>query len=444
MIAPADSEHRPAVGRGPAPPGTAGGPPVSPFLWATGIEDTFIAAPWQRTRRVMDEYELTDHYAQWAGDLELIRELGVSAARYGLPWYRINPAPQHWAWDWADRVLERMFALDINPIIDLVHYGTPLWLERAFLDPDYAARVAEFAAKIADRYRGRVRWFTPMNEPRITAWYCGYLGWWPPYARGWRGYVAVMLAVCRGIAETASALRAVDGDVVLVHVDATDLYRTDAPELAADAAHRQHLVFLALDLLSGRVDEEHPLHAWLLAQRATAGDLEWFAEHRTPLDVIGLNMYPMFTLKHIERTDRGRRLRMRYAGGEMLETLADMYWQRYQVPLMITETASLGSVRRRRAWLDASVAAVRSVRSRGVPLIGYTWWPLFSLVAWAYRQSTRPLERYWLRMGLWDVDPRPGQGLRRVRTSLVDAYRELVAAGDAAVGPLAQSHRAAG
>src|SRR5690606_27443603 len=90
-----------------------------------------------------------------------------------------------------------------------------------------------------------------------------------------------------------------------------------------------------------------------------------------------------------------------------------------------------------RRWLEMSVAAVRRARGRGVPLVGYTWWPLFSLVAWSYRQGTRPLERYWLHMGLWDIDPRPGAGLRRVRTPLVDAYQALVAGGDAAVGPLA-------
>jgi beta-glucosidase/6-phospho-beta-glucosidase/beta-galactosidase len=417
---------------------------LSPFLWATGIEDTFIAAPWHRTRRVMDEYELTDHYSQWATDLELMRELGVSAARYGLPWYRIQPAPARWSWEWADGVLGRMAELGIEPIIDLVHYGTPGWMERGFLAPDYPARVAEFASRLAERYRGGIRWFTPMNEPRITSWYCGFLGWWPPYARGWRGFAAVMLAACRGVVETEAALRAADRDVVILHVDATDLYRADDPALAPEAAHRQQLVFLALDLVSGRVDEAHPLFGWLLAQGIGRESLEWFRTHAVALDLVGLNMYPMFTVKRVERVRGRRRMRMYYGSGAMVETLAAMYFARYRRPMVITETASLGSIRRRRAWLDESVAAVRALRGRGVPVVGYTWWPLYSLVAWSYRQSTQPLERYWLRMGLWDIDPRRGQGLRRVPTPLVDAYRELVAAGDGAVGPLAAPGAATG
>jgi hypothetical protein len=147
-------------------------------------------------------------------------------------------------------------------------------------------------------------------------------------------------------------------------------------------------------------------------------------------------MYPMFTMKRILRRGRGQRIRRVYASGQLVEELAALYWRRFRRPLMISETAALGSVRRRRKWLADSVAAVRNVRAEGLPLIGYTWWPLFSLVAWSYRQSTRPAaDRYWLRMGLWDVDP--GPGLRRIRTAVADDFRALAAAGRAAAGPLA-------
>ena len=59
------------------------------FVWATGIEDTFITAPWPKTGRTLDEYELTEHYERWHADLGLMSEIGVSAARYGIPWHRI-------------------------------------------------------------------------------------------------------------------------------------------------------------------------------------------------------------------------------------------------------------------------------------------------------------------------------------------------------------------
>ncbi|HUR59499.1 MAG TPA: glycoside hydrolase family 1 protein, partial [Opitutaceae bacterium] len=42
------------------------------FIWATGIEDTFIADPWPATGRRLDEYELTLHYRRWRADLDLM------------------------------------------------------------------------------------------------------------------------------------------------------------------------------------------------------------------------------------------------------------------------------------------------------------------------------------------------------------------------------------
>ena len=68
-------------------------------------------------------------------------------------------------------------------------------------------------------------------------------------------------------------------------------------------------------------------------------------------------------------------------------------------------------------------------------MIGYTWWPLFALVTWGYREGKKSPDEYLKQMGLWDLEPGP-RGLERVRTPLVDRYRELVAGGAEFVGPL--------
>jgi beta-glucosidase/6-phospho-beta-glucosidase/beta-galactosidase len=403
------------------------------FLWCTGIEDTFITAPSPKTGRTLDEYELTDHYGRWRSDLELMSQLGVRCARYGIPWHRINPRAGVWEWRWADEPLEKLLELGIAPIVDLVHYGLPPWIENAFLNPDYPKYVAEYASRVAERFKGRIHAYTPLNEPRITAWYCGKIGWWPPFRHGWRGYVAVTRGVCRGIVSTVEALRAVDPEILPVHVDATDLYRTSDPELEAESRHRQELVFLALDLISGRVKQQHPLYDWLVRHDFTPTDLEWFQTHAVPLPLIGINLYPMFTNKVLSRTRTGRlRIAMRYADGALIEQLGALYWERYHSPLFISETASTGSVDRRQRWLDDSIEAVRRVRSRGVPLIGYTWWPLFALVTWAYRQGHHPPQYYLKQMGLWDLD----SSLERVSTPLVANFRRLVDGGCTAVGAL--------
>ena len=133
------------------------------FLWCTGIEDTFITAPFPKTGRILDEYELTGHYARWQSDMQLMAQLEVPAARYGIPWHRINPRPGVWEWRWADEPLEKMLELGIAPIVDLVHYGLPPWIENAFLNPDYPRFVAEYASRVAERFRNRIHAYTPLN-----------------------------------------------------------------------------------------------------------------------------------------------------------------------------------------------------------------------------------------------------------------------------------------
>ena len=405
------------------------------FQWSAGIEDTFITAPSPKTGRTLDEYQLTEHYDRWRSDIDLFSELGLRSVRYGIPWHRISPAAGVWDFDWTDRALDHLLELGIQPVVDLVHYGLPSWIEGAYLHPRFDEIMAEYSCKVAERYRGRIHTYTPLNEPRITAWYCGKLGWWPPGLRGWPGFFRVMLSVCRGIVRSVRAMREVDEDIVHAHVDATDLYEAVSPELIDDAQRRQEVVFLALDLISGRIQPGHLLHGWMLKQGIPTRELEWFEEHAIELDVIGINLYPMFSEKRLLRTSSGTRIRMRYASAHIVERLADLYWQRYRRPIFISETASEGSARKRLAWLNDSVDAVRHVRARGVPLFGYTWWPLFALITWGYREGKKEPAEYIKQMGLWDLVPKDGS-LERVRTILVDRYAELVAGGSSAVSAL--------
>src|SRR5919197_2258264 len=173
------------------------------FLWATGIEDTFITDPDPQTGRTLDEYELTQHYRFWREDLDRVAELGVRALRYGSPWPTIEPAPGRFDWAWTDRVLDYITArLGIIPIVDLMHYGTPRWLDGASLPPDYPQRVEAYVRAYLERYGGLSRYYTPLNEPSINARYCGLLGIWPPRRRGWTAYVRVMLQLCCGAVAT--------------------------------------------------------------------------------------------------------------------------------------------------------------------------------------------------------------------------------------------------
>lgn len=402
------------------------------FWWSTGIEDTFVSAPWGAEKRTLDEYELTRHYTYWREDLALMASLGIKAARYGIPWYRINPAPGRWDWSWADRPLERLLELGVEPIVDLVHYGTPSWLDGALTDPDFPERVADYAFRVAERFRGRIFAYTPLNEPRITAWYAGRLGWWPPYLKSLRGFVAVLTSVCRAMALTIQAVRSVHPSNIIVHADGADVFGTDDPKLQFEVDRRQRIVFLPLDLLLGRVGEDHRLYEWLLSQGANFKDLQWHQTSPVAPDIVGLNFYPMFSNKAVVRSGAGTRVRSKRGSAGLVRDAIVPHWERYGLPIMITETADRGSVRRREKWLVDSVEAVRRLRAEGVPVIGYTWWPMISHIAWAFRQGNKDIADYVEKMGLWDLDAKAD--FERVHTPLVDRYKAIVAGGSPRAG----------
>lgn len=70
--------------------------------------------------------------------------------------------------------------------------------------------------------------------------------------------------------------------------------------------------------------------------------------------------------------------------------------------------------------------AVDELRSQGMNLIGYTWWSLFDMMYWVYRDEDYPSEKYLAQMGLWDLEKDDRNSFKRVRTEAVDTFRKLV------------------
>ncbi|HEV2473567.1 MAG TPA: hypothetical protein VGS41_12915, partial [Chthonomonadales bacterium] len=177
----------------------------------------------------------------------------------------------------------------------------------------------------------------------------------------------------------------------------------------------------------GMVQPNSPLFELLTRYGLSHDILDRFLDRPVQPDVIGINMYPMFSKKHLSRTSSGRLLvRIKRCGAETFAEIARMYAQRYRLPLMCAETAAIG--RARVPWIGESVKKVRELRGQGTPIIGYTYWPLFSLVAWAYQRGHAPLEDYLLHMGLWNLVPGRSGTLQRQATPAVQAYQSQILA----------------
>ena len=396
-----------------------------------GVEDTFV--PQSRPgERAIDEYELTEHYARFADDFTLAAGVGAEFLRWGAPWYRVEPEPGRWDWSWTDRALAAMQECGIRPVVDLVHYGTPLWLEREFASADYPRRVAEYAAGFAERYADVAVDYTPLNEPAVHALFSGEYGYWPPYLTGPDGFTTIAVNLARGIVLTQRAVADVLGDrATFVHVDAAMEFVGDdtAPEHRAEADRMRMQVHLVEDLVTGGVGTGHPGVPQLRAAGVSDDDLAWFAASAVRPDVMGVNYYPRISTERYEPgvTHTGGFADPRPPvdlGGEGLRRALVGYADRYGAPVMVSETCVTSSVADRVRWLDESVEVVERLRAEGVLVVGYTWWPLFDMYEWTWRHSDSPRRDHLLTMGLFDLVETP-DGLARRRNAVADRFENL-------------------
>lgn len=404
--------------------------------FGVGIENTFV--PQERPgERAIDEYELTEHYAQIDTDLALAADVGADFMRWGIPWHRVSPEPGVWDWGWCDRAIARFAELGIRPIIDLLHYGTPTWVEGEFAHPDYPQIVAEYATRVAERYADTVTDYTPVNEPMLHSLFSGEYGYWPPYRRGVDGLVEVAGAIARGFVLTQRGIADVLGErATFVHVDASMRYvgDVDAPEHRATAFRYRHQAFLVEDLVTGHVDAAHPLVPMLRAGGMDDSRLDWFRAHAVAPDVMGVNYYPRHSTEVFESG-------VHHAGGfadprptrddgtDGLREMLTTYAERYGAPVMLAETCVTDDVATRIRWMDASVQTVEDLRAGGLPVVGYTWWPLFDMYEWTYRHSDLPRAAHLLSMGLHDLVESPA-GLRRVRNAVADRFTHFAHLGE--------------
>jgi beta-glucosidase/6-phospho-beta-glucosidase/beta-galactosidase len=377
------------------------------------------------------------HYEHWREDIALARDVGMSALRWGVPWYRVEPHHGKFDWSWTDQVLPYMVEeMGITPIIDLMHYGCPLWLRREFANARYPRAVGDYAAAFARRYKGLVRWYTPLNEPIINSLMCGKRGLWPPYLRGENGYIRMMLQLVRGIFNTVEAIKEIDPDSVMVHVEATGLSRAARQDLEVLAIEERRRGFLCYDLLTGRVTHEHPLFPWLVYNGASPNDLSHIASRAIRLDVIGMNFYPLWSTQELHLDKRGRlAYRPTDPEGSGFAKLIEEYYDRYKVPIIITETSAHLSDETRSRWLEQSLSAIKALRGQGVPVHGYTWFPLFTMVDWRYRFGQGPVEDYYIELGLYTLSREAGEP-RWLPTPLVAEMRDCINNPEQSIGHL--------
>jgi beta-glucosidase/6-phospho-beta-glucosidase/beta-galactosidase len=332
-----------------------------------GFESTHLPA--YRT----DLVEVTRHAEYWRTDLDDLLAAGVRCLRYPLRWPRIEPEPGRFDWSETDRVLEHLRAADAVPIVDLVHHTSyPDWLPDGFRDPGFGPALVRYAEAVAQRYPWLPA-YTLFNEPFATLHLAGCEGLWPPYDRGIAGFVRLARSVLPAISEAAACWAELLPHARHVWVDTAEHHAgTPACQDYADFANdRRHLV---LDLMTGHdLDPGRPY----LAEFVRAGGEPLLELPPCRVDVLGLDYYAHSEWFYDEISGHSP---SPYPIG--FAALADQYFTRYGLPMMLTETNLRGQPSDRVSWLRYMIEQYDLALERGVPLHGFCWFPQVDSCDW--------------------------------------------------------------
>ena len=395
-------------------------------LWG-GIECT--------VNRVRDRYfsqlERNGHAAR-IEDLDAIAALGVKALRYPVLWERTAPHGLASAdWSWSDARLARLRELGIAPIAGLVHHGSGP-SHTSLCRESFATGLAQYAAAVARRYP-LLEWYTPVNEPLTTARFSALYGVWYPHLRNERAFKDALLNQCRATVLAMREVRKVNPAAKLVQTD--DLGKTySTPALASHAEHLNHRRWLGWDLLCGRMSREHALWEWLTDScGASEGELLWFADNPCPPDIIGVNYY-ITSERYLD--ENVANYPPSYHGGHGDQRFADIEthrclahptgglrmllgeaWDRYRLPLAVTEAHIDAPREDQLRWLTGLWRAAQGAAEAGADVRAFTVWALLGSFDWNCLVQE---ERGYYEPGAFDVrgpKPRP--------TAVAGLMREL-------------------
>jgi hypothetical protein len=364
----------------------------------------------------VDQLGASGHLNRLDGDLADVARLGVSVWRYGMPWARTEIEPGVYDWSLWDAALAACERQGLTPVVDLCHFGLPDHYP-GFCDGAWVDGFRRFVDAFLARYP-EPRWFTPVNEPGITALCSARFGIWNDRRASEDDHLVALAHIVLANLEALARVRADrDGWWIgaegfgcdIVDPDDEDARRTAAADRAVQWAVWD--LHFGVDPLLGEDRLREAVDAAVLDRIAALVPLAPPPE-RT---VAGHDMYPVSAGAKGRRAERPVTIADRVAA---YEAAAGEWHARYGRPFWVAETSNLGlDVDEGPAWLDGLMAGLDRLAARGLPVRGVCWYSRGDQVDWDTMLAA-PVGRV-TEVGLFDGARRP----RPVATALAEIAR---------------------
>jgi len=208
------------------------------------------------------------------------------------------------------------------------------------------------------------------------------------------------------------------------------------PYLQHQADYENERRWLSFDLLCGRIDARHSWYRAFIDAGIDWRQMAFFIEQPCMPDIVGINHY-VTSERFLDRRARDypaafrcgdvgyvdvQAVRVPHADGLTgFEARLREVWERYRLPLAITEAHHGGARDDQLRWLAQAWSAARSLREEGIDIRAVTVWSILGCVDW---NSLLMQNNGFYESGLFDVrcdPPRP--------TALADAAAGLAKIG---------------
>ena len=352
----------------------------------------------------VDQLAASGHLERLDGDLADVAALGVRVWRYGMPWRLTEPEPGVYDWTLWDRALAACDRHGLDP------GGRPVPLRAArplprVLRSRLGRGVRAATSTPSSPGTARRVWFTPVNEPGITALFSARLGMWNDRRASEDDYFTALGHVTLANLEALARIRA-DRDGWWIGAEGFGCELADpddepGQQAALDARDLQWAVWdlhLGVDPrgIAARLTD-------VLTDDVQARLAELAGVVPTDRIVAGHDLYPVSVAAHGTRAQRPLTIADRVAA---YEATAAAWHDRYQVPFWVAETSNLGlPVDDGPAWLDALVAGLDRLAAAGRPVRGICWYSRGDQYDW-HTALTKPVGEV-TEVGLFDAARRP-------------------------------------
>jgi dTDP-4-dehydrorhamnose reductase len=340
-----------------------------------------------------DQLLYAGHYSR-EDDIDQLASLGIKKLRYPVLWEKHEPEEgKRINWSWTEKQLNKIRSSGIEPIAGLLHHGSgPAFTDLP--DEDFPAKLAAYAGKVAAKFPW-INYYTPVNEPLTTARFSGLYGFWYPHLKDEASFFRMLINEVKGTILSMQAIREHNPQAVLVQTeDLAKIHSTPLLKYQADFENRRR--WLTYDLLCGLVNKEHFFWNYLAELGIPVEELEFIRSNPCPPGIMGFNYY-VTSERYLdenleaypEQTHGGNGIHF-YADTEAvragklagLEQLLMEAWDRYGLPLAITECHLSCSREEQLRWFSQHWEACCRLCKEGIDLKAMTAWSLLGAYDW--------------------------------------------------------------